>query len=213
MVCPLGLNDGAEHVRPGSGLPIDQRKSVLVVGRMSRGERYKGHQELIDAWPDVVAIVPDAELVIAGDGDDRARLETCARAGRAAHRIRFVGFVRRAELMELYRRAAVFALPSRGEGSGLVYLEAMAHRLPCLGSPHDSAKEVIEHGTTGQLVDPQNRTALATSIVQLLENVELRKRLGESGYERLLTRFTFERFQTRFVRFLQDSLEARLRAS
>jgi glycosyltransferase involved in cell wall biosynthesis len=115
--------------------------------------------------------------------------------------------------MELYRRAAVFALPSRGEGFGLVYLEAMAHRLPCLGSPHDAAKEVIEHGTTGLLVDPQSRSALATAIVELLKNVELRKRLGESGYERLLTQFTFERFQTRFVRLLQDSLEPGLRAS
>ena len=207
VVCPLGLSQGAERTDHVSAIPIEQRRSVLVVGRMSQGERYKGHDELIDVWPDVVAAVPDAELVIAGDGDDRARLESRAKASAAADRIRLVGFVNRDELAALYGRAALFALPSRGEGFGLVYLEAMAHRLPCLGSPHDAAREVIDHGSTGLLADPQDRSALGAAIVRLLKDVELRRRLGESGYQRLLERFTFERFQQRLIDLLRVSFE------
>jgi phosphatidylinositol alpha-1,6-mannosyltransferase len=174
---------------------------------MSQGERYKGHDELIDVWPDVVAAIPDAELVIAGDGDDRVRLESRAKASRAGDRIRFVGFVDRDGLAAQYARAALFALPSRGEGFGLVYLEAMAHRLPCLGSPHDAAREVIEHGTTGLLADPQDRVALGAALIELLKDGELRRRLGESGYQRLLERFTFDRFQRRLIDLLRASFE------
>jgi phosphatidyl-myo-inositol dimannoside synthase len=207
LVCPLGLAEGAENTRPGAAPPIEQRRSVLVVGRMSQGERYKGHDELIDVWPDVVAAIPDAELVIAGDGDDRVRLESRAKASRAGDRIRFVGFVDRDGLAAQYARAALFALPSRGEGFGLVYLEAMAHRLPCLGSPHDAAREVIEHGTTGLLADPQDRVALGAALIELLKDGELRRRLGESGYQRLLERFTFDRFQRRLIDLLRASFE------
>ena len=205
-VCPLALPDEPPASTP-PGTAVAE-KIVLVVGRMAAGERYKGHEELIDAWPDVLAREPAAELVIVGDGDDRPRLESRARAGRAAHRIRFAGFVARAGLHDLYRRAAIFALPSRNEGFGLVYLEAMAHRLPCVGSVHDAAGEIVLHGETGLLVDTDSRHETVAAIAGLLGNPELRRQMGEAGHDRWRRVFSFERFRDRAVSLIERGLEA-----
>ena len=203
-VCPLALpTDLQESDAP----PAPPGARVLIVGRMSAGERYKGHEQLIDSWPDVVAREPDAELVIVGDGDDRVRLEARACAGRAGHRIRFAGFVTTAELDRLYRRAAVFAMPSRHEGFGLVYLEAMARRLPCIGSIHDAAGEVVRHGETGLLVDSDNRSQIVGAVLDLLGNPELRRRMGEAGFARWRRTFSFEQFRDRAAALLAASFE------
>ena len=205
-VCPLALP--GEPDGPGRD-PADRPdgKTVLIVGRLSAGERYKGHEQLIDAWPDVLAREPDAELVIAGDGDDRPRLEAQARSGRAAHRIRFVGFVPRADLERLYAQAVVFAMPSRNEGFGLVYLEAMAHRLPCVGSIHDAAGEIVRDGETGLLVDSDNRREIAGAVLELLGDSGLRQRMGQAGYERWRRVYTFDRFRERAVSLLESAFE------
>jgi phosphatidylinositol alpha-1,6-mannosyltransferase len=164
---------------------------------MLASERYKGHDELIDAWPRVVAAVPKARLVIAGDGDDVPRLQEKARRIGKPDSILFTGFASGSLLSGLYDRAAVFALPSRAEGFGLVYLEAMAHRLPCIGSIHDAAGDVIVDGCTGRLVDQLKSHALADAIVDLLDDDQTRCRMGEAGHRRLHEEFTFAKFAER----------------
>ena len=180
-----------------SGIPRLGPHAVLVVGRMLQSECYKGHDQLIDAWPLVMAAVPDAQLVIAGRGDDVERLRDKAARSSAGRAIVFVGYVSRAVRDALYEQAALFALPSRGEGFGLVYLEAMAHRRACIGSIHDAARDVIVDGRTGRLVDQDNLDALAKTIVSLLVNHQQRHQMGEEGYRRLQERFTFHTFAAR----------------
>jgi phosphatidylinositol alpha-1,6-mannosyltransferase len=169
---------------------------------MNRSERYKGHDELIVAWPRVVARVPDAQLVIVGAGDDEKRLRKAGVDSGAGDRILFTGFVASSDLDALYQRAALFALPSRGEGFGLVYLEAMRHRLPCIGSVHDAAREVIVDGVTGSLVGQEDPAALADAITSLLLDPERRKRTGDAGHLRLVSEFSFERFRSRMGELL-----------
>ncbi|MGE0704374.1 MAG: glycosyltransferase family 4 protein [Vicinamibacterales bacterium] len=204
VVCPLALSPSVQVLpaaRPASPAPV-----VLIVGRMAAGEGYKGHDQLIDAWPHVTASVPGARLVIVGDGDDAPRLRSKAMTCGAGS-ISFTGFVDRSTLAQLYREAAVFAMPSRGEGFGLVYLEAMAHRLPCIGSVHDAAGEVIENGTTGLLVDLDDSESLGRALVCLLRNADIRARMGQAGFERLQREFTFERFSENVVRLFETHLE------
>ncbi len=124
-----------------------------IVARMSSAERYKGHDELLEAWPIVKAHLPDARLVCVGDGDDLPRLQQKAHELGIGSETIFTGFVSADELHGWYDAASVFAMPSRGEGFGLVYLEAMSHGLPCIGSVHDAAGEIIDDGVTGHLVD------------------------------------------------------------
>lgn len=201
-VCPLAL--------PGStaaGVSTtarDSRPTVLVVGRISRSERYKGHEPLIAAWPAIEAAVPGARLVIAGGGDDLERLRALA-AKTSPAGIELTGFLSRAALEGRYAAASVFALPSRGEGFGVVYLEAMAAGLPCVGSVHDAASEVIVNGETGVLVDPDNREQLASSISALLADSNRAREMGDAGRTRLMHTFSYEQFRERLISLLRSA--------
>jgi phosphatidylinositol alpha-1,6-mannosyltransferase len=178
-----------------------------VVGRLAAGERYKGHEQLIRAWRGVVDRVPGARLVVAGDGDDAPRLKRLAVEAGVGDLVRFTGFLTRPELEDAYARAAMFALPSRGEGFGLVYLEAMAHGLACLGSTHDAASEVIANGETGALVDPGESDALGRTIADLLESPAQRRAMGEAGRRRVDQLFRYERFRRRVTELLEEAFE------
>lgn len=212
VACPLGLPAAAAGAPAASRietlLPALGPHVVLAVGRMLASERYKGHDELIDAWPQVRAGVPDAQLLLVGHGDDVSRLRERAEQVREGRSITFTGFVSPADLDALYRRAALFALPSRGEGFGLVYLEAMAHRLACVGSVHDAARDVIVDGQTGHLVDQNDGDALAATLVGLLNTPERRLRMGEEGYRRVQEHFSFQSFAARFLTVVSPVPEA-----
>jgi phosphatidylinositol alpha-1,6-mannosyltransferase len=186
--------------------------AVLVVGRMSQSERYKGHDQLIDAWPIVTARIPDAQLLIVGEGDDAPRLKQRAAQTPCANQIVFCGFVSDQVLRTLYAHSALFALPSGGEGFGLVYLEAMTNRLACIGSRQDAASEIIVDGVTGRLVDQHNITDLADAVSTLLLDEAQRQAMGHAGYTRATTAFTFERFSTRLCELIDRAERSRFSA-
>jgi phosphatidylinositol alpha-1,6-mannosyltransferase len=204
IACPLAV---PPPVAPASDARTDMGPpTVVIVGRMVASERYKGHDQLIDAWPDVVAAVPGATLMCVGEGDDMARLREKARAAGVAAAVRFPGFVDERTLSAIYRDAAVLAMPSRREGFGLVYVEAMAAGVPCIGSVHDAAADVIVEGETGYLVDQQDRAGLVGRVVELLRDEPLRRRLGEAGQQRYRRLFTPEAFRERLVEAVADAL-------
>jgi phosphatidylinositol alpha-1,6-mannosyltransferase len=200
-VCPLSLTKGASL---SSVMPATARRPVvLMVGRLATSERYKGHDRVIAAWPAVKARVPDAELAIVGDGDDVDRLQDLARKSGVAESVRFAGFLDRQQLEAEYATAALLTLPSRGEGFGLVYLEAMAHGLPCVGSTHDAGAEVI--GDAGLTVDPDDLDAVAAAIVALLESPERRQQMGDAGHRRVQRYFTYDRFRRDLTLLLRQA--------
>jgi phosphatidylinositol alpha-1,6-mannosyltransferase len=203
-VCPLALPKGAPVV-DAPPEPNGAELRVLMVGRLAAGEGYKGHDAVLRAWPAIAARVPRARLVIVGDGDDAPRLRQLAASGGAAGSVRFTGFVERSELEAEYARAALFVLPSRGEGFGLVYLEAMAHGLACVGSIHDAASEVIDAGRTGVLADPADVESLGRTIADLLDSADRRRQMGEAGRLRVTREFLYERFSRQLVGLLQDA--------
>lgn len=208
-VCPLALppENAAPAVEPA---PTPSR-TVVIVGRMAASERYKGHDQLIDAWPMVVAAVPGARLVCVGEGDDVPRLREKAASRGLADSVEFPGFVGRAAKQAIYRDAALLAMPSRREGFGLVYLEAMAARLPCIGSVHDAAAEVIVDGETGYLVPQDDLTGLAQRITQLLEDEARRRRMGEAGRQRYVRMYSYEAFRDRVVAQVGSALPEHVR--
>jgi phosphatidylinositol alpha-1,6-mannosyltransferase len=178
-------------------------KAILIVGRILSAERHKGHDRLIRAWPGVLASVPDAQLIIVGEGDDLPRLRRAVCAAGLERSVLCTGHVNERTLDALYSAAAVYAMPSSGEGFGLVFLEAMARGLPCIGSLADASREIVVHGETGFLIDPADSAAVVRSIVVLLESAELRTRLGLAGMRRLKAQFSFERFRARVSAALQ----------
>jgi phosphatidylinositol alpha-1,6-mannosyltransferase len=175
------------------------RGFFLIVGRMDARERYKGHDQLLEA----LRGIPDARLVVAGDGDDRSRLEAKAAGLEIAERVVFTGFTSEATLVELYRRCAAFAMPSRGEGFGLVYLEAMRAARPVLAARGSAAEEIVVEGATGLLVDPEDREELRGALARLLDHPGEARRMGEAGFERWKKELGIERFRERLWPLLE----------
>jgi phosphatidylinositol alpha-1,6-mannosyltransferase len=169
---------------------------------MSSEERGKGHEQLIDAWRKVRRAVPGAELWIAGGGDDVPRLEALARRCGGGG-VRFLGRVSDAELASLYRRASLYAMPSRQEGFGLAWAEAMWFGLPCIGSTADAASQVIDDGDSGRLVPWGDVPALARAVIEILSHPEEARRMGERGRQLVRERFGYARFRTDLLRALE----------
>jgi len=188
---PEGAVDAALLQRLGRGF-------LLIVGRMASGERYKGHDQVLEA----LAHLPDARLVVTGDGDDRPRLAARAADLGLAHRVVFTGFVSEATLAELYRRCAVFVMPSLGEGFGLVYLEAMRAGKPCVAARGSAAEEILADGETGLLVRRDEAQELAGALRTLLASPETAQRMGEAGHRRWRATFGADRFQARLMPLL-----------
>ena len=166
---------------------------ALIVGRLAAEERYKGHDLLIDVWPEVIGKVPQARLVVAGTGDDESRLRERVTAAGLQDAIEFVGFQTRAELAALYRDSAFLVMPSRAEGFGFVFLEAMAAGKACIGG-RGAAEEIIVADTTGLIVDPKRSADVIAAIVRLFEQPALGRQMGEQGRIRAREVFSFERF-------------------
>ena len=169
--------------------------AALIVGRMWVEERGKGHDALIEAWPAVRRRVPDAVLWIAGSGRDAARLGARARELGVGDAVEFLGRVSDQELGRLYRRASLFAMPSRQEGFGLVYAEAMWCGAPCVGSTDDAAGDVIVDGETGLLVPYGRVDTIADAVADLLAHPERASAMGEAGRARARRAYSFERFR------------------
>lgn len=188
-VCHLGV--GKARAAPASG---EAGRFALIVGRLAAAERYKGHDLLVEMWPRVVAQCSGARLVVAGDGDDRPRLERAAAPLGAA--VRFTRAVDDAQLAALYRDCAFFVMPSREEGFGLVFLEAMRAGKACIGAV-GAAAELIEDGVTGFVVDPDDSGDVEKTVVRLFQEPALAARLGEAGALRWAREFTEEAFAER----------------
>ncbi len=201
-VCWLGTEEDELPPRPTAPPP----RRVLIVGRMDEG--YKGHAELIACWPQVVAAVPDAVLTIAGRGPAADQFRHQAATSPVASRIEFPGFVPEADMPALWGQTAVFAMPSRGEGFGLVYIEAMRHGVPVIASIHDAGAEVNADGESGYNVNMDRPDELPSRLIELLRNPERAAELGEGGRRRWSAHFRYSAFRTRFAtilhRFLQD---------
>jgi phosphatidylinositol alpha-1,6-mannosyltransferase len=174
-------------------------RAVLVVARLAVANRYKGHDQLVDAWPRVVAKQPDAELWIVGEGDDANRLRerVSVLPEPARHRVHLLGRLDHAALLDRYARARVFAMPSTGEGFGLVFVEAMRAGLPCIASL-DSAAEIVRDNETGFVVE-QESEALADACLKLLRDDDLADRFSAAGRTRYETQFTYPAFRDRFL--------------
>lgn len=196
-VCPPGLPPIGAAPRARSATPY-----ALIVARMSSEERYKGHDLLIDLWPRVRESVPEAQLVIVGGGDDRARLIDKAAALGLGDAVRFEGVVDDARLAALYRDAAVFVMPSPNEGFGLVFVEAMSAGVPCVVAA-GAAEEIVDHGATGVVVAAGDAPALERAVVRLLTSPAERERMGIAAAETARRRFSAAAFTRRIYNLLQ----------
>ncbi len=180
-------------------------KVILSVGRWAANERYKGADLLIQALAELSKEFPDAHLVLVGQGDDLTRLQGLARKSGEAQRVHFLTQLSRKDLAGCYARAELFALPSTGEGFGLVFLEAMAFGKPVIGTALGGIPDIVEDGVTGILVDPENPLSLPSALRTLLSNDDLRQRMGRRAGELVRTCYGFESFRVNLAKVLRTS--------
>jgi phosphatidyl-myo-inositol dimannoside synthase len=169
---------------------LEGRTILLTMARMAASERYKGFDEVLDALPRLADNHPGIAYLICGDGDDRPRLEAKARQQGLADRVVFAGYIPEEEKVDHYRLADAFVMPGRGEGFGIVYLEALACGVPVVASGADASREAVRDGRLGEVVDPDNLDSVAAGIERALERGH--------GVPEGLDYFSFQRYQARW---------------
>lgn len=146
------------------------RKVIMMLGRLSASERYKGVDEVLNVMPRLMQREPALTFLVAGDGDDRRRLETKAAVLGVANQTVFAGFVSEAEKKDLFCSADAFVMPGRGEGFGFVFLEALACGIPVVASKLDGSREAVRNGQLGRLVNPEDAAELEAAILAVLKD-------------------------------------------
>jgi len=160
-----GPRDPALEARYG----LEGKRVVMTFGRLVSQARAKGMDEVLAVMPALLARQPDLTYLIAGDGPDRSRLEGLARSPALDGHVVFTGRIDEAEKAAHYRLADVYAMPSRGEGFGIVLLEAMACGVPVIASSRDGGRDAARDGQLGRLVDPDDPAALEAAILAALD--------------------------------------------
>lgn len=171
------LSTGASQV---SGAP-----RILVVSRLLKSDPYKGVDLMIEAMPLILQRYPGARLRIVGGGTDRPRLDALVRETGVGRAVEFTGIIDDRQLHDEYEACDIFALPSRKEGFGLVYLEAMNLGKPCLAARAGGAPEVV-NAEVGALVEYGHVDQIALAVEELLTHPRppeaMRRRAAEFGF-------------------------------
>ena len=180
----------------------DNGRTVVIVSRLSKEKRL---DEIITYFPGVLARVPDAQLLIVGDGPDRANLESLAEEKGIAEHVRFTGRIPPEEVWRYYDLGEVFVSASTFEVHSLTYLEAMARGLPLVCREDPCLRGVLEDGENG--VAYRTQQEFEDSVVALLTDKELRGRMGIRSLEKS-AEFSTERCADRMLELYQSVMDS-----
>ncbi len=179
---------------PGSGAEARAQLGIaddsLVLGIFSIFGPFKGQALLLRAMPNVLEAVPNAHLLLVGDGDIREELERLTAELHLERHVTFAGF--RRDTLPFYRALDVYVMASTQEPFGLVTVEAMACAKPVVGTNSGGTPEIIVDHETGLLVPPSQPEALAEGIITLLRDPARRQDMGQKGRQRVLEKFTLQ---------------------
>jgi glycosyltransferase involved in cell wall biosynthesis len=180
-----------------------QQLVVLTVSRLSRDEPYKGYNKILDALPQIRASIPTVHYIIVGKGDDVPRLKELIDQHQLQDCVTLAGFIPDAELKDYYNLCDLFALPSKGEGFGIVYLEALACGKPTLGGDRDGAIDALCQGELGVLVNPDDLNAIAQTSIKILQKNYPHPLIynPEALRQKAIDTFGFESFQKTLCQF------------
>ena len=147
---------------------IVDRKIILTVSRLSKSDRYKGHEKVIRVLPQIIHYHPDVVYLIVGEGDGIRDLQREVSRIDLASKVKFLGRLSDNKLLELYHNASVFVMPSKKEGFGIVFVEAAAAGLVVIGGNRDGSTDALADGIIGKMIDPDDESELATSLIACL---------------------------------------------
>ena len=188
----LGVERQNEMANVESNPPVG-----LIVGRMADSERLKGHDSVMDAWPLIRSAIPNAKLMIVGEGNDKRRLQKRAKA-EGLEGVEFCGQISDKERNQMYRSSRLLFYPSKQEGFGLAGVEAASFGLPMLGLTGTVTDELFPIGTGAVMVNDLSKESIAEGAVPLLRTAQHAAELGRAALARVNAVFLKEHFIDRF---------------
>lgn len=187
------------------------KRVLLTTARLFR---HKGHAEVIRVLGQLTDKYPELVYVITGEGPYRPELQKLAQACGVENRVKMIGFVSQDTLDQLYQRSEIYISPSQEdkghvEGFGLSFVEASAHGRPVIAGRSGGVADAVVDQETGFLVEPCNLEEIKRALVRLLENSDLRERLGRTGRVRALTEFGVNKQATKLREILERQVQNR----
>lgn len=192
---------------------LTERQSIiLTVARLDVSERYKGYDQILQALPTIRHQIPDIHYLLVGKGSDRPRIEKMIADLQLQNCVTFAGFIPDEEICDHYNLCDVFAMPSKGEGFGIVYLEALACGKPTLGGDRDGAIDALCHGELGALVDPNDIKAIAQTLIQISQGTYPNPLMYQPELLRakVIEIYGFDKFQQTLGNLLADWQQQRI---
>jgi len=185
----------------------EQQPIILTVARLDSSEQYKGYDHILQALPEIRRQVPQVHYILVGKGSDRARIEQLITSLNLQDCVTLTGFVPDEELCDHYNLCNVFAMPSKGEGFGIVYLEALACGKPTIGGNQDGAIDALCQGELGVLVNPDNIDEITKTIIQILQGIYPHPLLYQPELlrQKVIETYGFERFKETLAELLQTT--------
>lgn len=184
------------------GLP----ETARLVGTIAILRIKKGHQTLIAAIPEVLAAVPEAVFVFAGNGPQLENIQRTLQEKNLAGHVILLGL--RKDIPHVLKSLSLFVLPTLEEALGTSYLEAMAMKLPVIGTRTGGVPEVVRDGENGLLVEPNDPAGLAGAIIRLLNNPAEGAQMGERGQRVATTEFSVDHMCEQMLALHQGLLES-----
>ena len=192
LPCAVALNlfrPGEKNSRLCDAFGLQNKEVIMTLGRIDFAGRSKGFEEVLEAIPALKQANPDLVYLVVGEGEGRQRLYERAINLGIENDVVFTGYVKEEDKADYYRLADTYVMPSRGEGFGIVLLEAMACGIPVVGSRADGSREALRDGLLGLLVDPTNSNEIKEAVLQSLRSPKV--------VPKALEYFSFENFQRR----------------
>ena len=207
----MGARVAAEAVYNGTdpnffapGSTKDQTPTILIVGNLLAG---KGQELVLRAFARVKDSHPGLQCRIIGEGADRDRFSSLAKDLGISDQIHFLGRQSRSDVAEAMRNCTIFVLPSRYEGLGCVYLEAMASGKPVIACWEQGIDEVIDHGGNGWLIPIDGLEELVQGLQVLLGDAELRARIGRAARQTILDKLTLSHQAQNLMRIYEAAAQ------
>jgi len=188
------------------GTAQEKTPTILMVGNLLAG---KGHELVLRAFSRVEDSHPDLQCRIIGEGADRDRFVGLAKDLGISDQVHFLGRRSRSEVAEAMRNCTIFVLPSRYEGLGCVYLEAMACSKPVIACSGQGIDEIIQHGSNGWLIPVDGLGELVQGLQVLLANAELRARIGQAARQTILDKLTLSHQAESLAKIYEEAAQLR----
>ncbi|WP_445627981.1 glycosyltransferase family 4 protein [Nostoc sp. DSM 114167] len=185
----------------------DEQPIILTVTRLGSMAKYKGYDQILYALVKVRSHLPNVHFILAGKGDDIPRIKTLVTNLNLQDCVTIAGFVPEQELCDHYNLCDVFALPSKGEGFGIVFLEALACGKPVLAGNQDGSIDPLAEGKLGCLVDPDNVEEIADNLIQILQGDCSNPVIYQPEYlqQKTIEAFDFSQFRESLAKLISSN--------